>query len=48
MPVIMLTTEASREQILETKDLGVSGYVKKPFNPETLIAAVRRVIPAPT
>lgn len=44
LPVIMLTTEATREQILETKSLGVSGYVRKPFKPEDLAAAVRRVI----
>jgi len=45
-PVIMMTTEASRDHILETRSLGVSGFVRKPFSPQDLEAAVRRVIPA--
>ncbi len=46
MPVIMLTAESTREQVLEMVALNVSGYIKKPFKPEDLITAVRRVIPA--
>jgi two-component system chemotaxis response regulator CheY len=44
LPAIMLTAEASREHVKEAIALGVAGFVAKPFQPETLIAAVRRVI----
>lgn len=46
LPAIMLTAEASREHVQEAIALGVAGFVAKPFKAETLIAAVRRVIPA--
>lgn len=46
LPVIMLTAETTREHVKEAIALGVSGFVAKPFKPETLIAAVQRVIPA--
>lgn len=46
LPVIMLTGETTREHVKEAIALGVSGFVAKPFKPETLIAAVQRVIPA--
>ena len=33
IPVIFITTEASDARMEEAKKLGVSGYVKKPFQP---------------
>ena len=36
MPVLMLTAEAKREQIVEAAQAGVSGYVIKPFTEVTL------------
>lgn len=36
IPVILITTEASQARIDEAKALGVAGYVKKPFLPETI------------
>src|SRR5918911_3419310 len=36
MPVLMLTAEAKREQIVEAAQAGVNGYVIKPFTAATL------------
>lgn len=36
LPVLMLTAEAKREQIIEAAQAGVSGYVIKPFTAATL------------
>jgi len=36
MPVLMLTAEAKREQIIEAAQAGVNGYVIKPFTATTL------------
>lgn len=36
MPVLMVTAEAKREQIVEAAQAGVSGYIIKPFNAATL------------
>lgn len=36
VPVLMVTAEARRDQILEAAQAGVNGYVIKPFNAATL------------
>ncbi len=36
IPVLMVTAEAKREQIIEAAQAGVSGYVIKPFTAATL------------
>ena len=36
LPVLMLTAEAKREQIIEAAQAGVNGYVIKPFTAVTL------------
>ena len=36
LPVLMVTAEAQREQIMEAAQAGVNGYVVKPFTAETL------------
>jgi len=36
IPVIIITTEASQARMDEAESLGASGYVKKPFLPETI------------
>jgi two-component system chemotaxis response regulator CheY len=36
IPVIFITTEASEARMAEARKLGVAGYVKKPFQPETI------------
>jgi two-component system chemotaxis response regulator CheY len=36
LPVLMVTAEAKREQIVEAAQAGVNGYVVKPFTANTL------------
>jgi two-component system chemotaxis response regulator CheY len=35
LPVLLVTAEAKREQIIEAAQSGVNGYVVKPFNAVT-------------
>jgi two-component system chemotaxis response regulator CheY len=43
VPVIMLTTEGEPRMMQEAKALGARGWIIKPFKPELLIAAVRKL-----
>jgi two-component system chemotaxis response regulator CheY len=43
-PLLMLTTESSPEKKQEGKAAGATGWLVKPFNPEQLIATMRRVL----
>ena len=36
IPVLMVTAEAKREQIIEAAQAGVNGYIIKPFTAATL------------
>ena len=36
IPVLMVTAEAKREQIIEAAQAGVNGYIIKPFTAQTL------------
>jgi len=36
IPVLMVTAEAKRENILEAAQAGVNGYIVKPFTADTL------------
>ena len=44
MPVLMLTAEAKREQIVEAAQAGVSGYVIKPFTAQTLKEKIDKIL----
>ena len=44
IPIILLTTESQTEKKLEGKQAGATGWIVKPFNPERLLATVRRVM----
>ena len=46
MPVLLLTAEAKREQIVEAAQAGVSGYVIKPFTPVTLKEKIEKILAA--
>ncbi|NRB67682.1 MAG: response regulator [Vibrio sp.] len=44
VPILMLTTETSTEKKLLGKSAGATGWLVKPFNPETLLKTLKRVI----
>lgn len=44
MPVLMLTAEAKREQIVAAAQAGVSGYVLKPFTAAILKEKIDKVL----
>lgn len=44
MPVLMLTAEAKREQIVEAAQAGVNGYLVKPFTPVTLKEKLAKIL----
>lgn len=44
LPVLMITAEAKREQILEAANAGVDGYVIKPFTKETLKEKIEKIL----
>jgi len=46
MPVLMLTAEAKREQIVEAAQAGVSGYVIKPFTAAILKEKIDKILAA--
>ena len=46
MPVLMLTAEAKREQIIEAAQAGVNGYVIKPFTAITLKEKIDKILEA--
>jgi two-component system, chemotaxis family, chemotaxis protein CheY len=46
LPVLMLTAEAKREQIIEAAQAGVNGYVIKPFTAITLKEKIDKILGA--
>jgi two-component system chemotaxis response regulator CheY len=44
VPIIMLTTESQAEKKQEGKAAGATGWIVKPFNPEQLVAVVKKVL----
>ena len=42
-PILVLTTESSDEKKARARAAGATGWIVKPFDPEKLAAAVRRV-----
>lgn len=44
VPVIMLTAKSQEGDIVRALDAGASDYVVKPFQPEELLARVRRLV----
>jgi two-component system chemotaxis response regulator CheY len=43
MPVLMVTAEAKRDQIVEAAQAGVNGYIVKPFTAETLKEKIEKI-----
>lgn len=44
IPIIMLTTESQDGKKEEGKKAGASGWIVKPFNPDQLLAVVKKVL----
>jgi putative two-component system response regulator len=44
IPVIILTGHSDREIVMEALDLGVQGFIIKPFDPDDLVGKVRKAI----
>ena len=44
IPVLMVTAEAKREQIVEAAQAGVSGYIIKPFTAATLSEKLGKIL----
>ena len=43
-PLLMLTTESSAEKKQAGKAAGATGWIVKPFNPDQLLATVKKVL----
>ena len=43
-PLLMLTTESGPEKKQEGRAAGATGWLVKPFDPEQLLATVRKVL----
>ena len=43
-PILMLTTEISGDLKMRGKAAGATGWLVKPFNPEKLLATIKRVV----
>lgn len=44
VPILMLTTESQVAKKQEAKSAGATGWIVKPFQPEQLLAVVKRVL----
>jgi len=44
VPLLVLTTESGRDKKVAGKQAGATGWLVKPFNPETLLATVAKVL----
>ncbi|MEO6186751.1 MAG: chemotaxis response regulator CheY [Steroidobacteraceae bacterium] len=44
LPVLLVTAEAKREQIVEAAQAGVNGYVVKPFTAQTLKEKIEKIL----
>lgn len=43
-PILLLTTESSADKKGEGKKAGATGWIIKPFNPETLVRTVQKTV----
>ncbi|MEJ1354670.1 MAG: response regulator [Candidatus Sedimenticola sp. (ex Thyasira tokunagai)] len=44
-PILILTTESSREKKMQGRAAGATGWITKPFDPDSLLATIRKVMP---
>ncbi len=43
-PILMLTTESGGDKKAEGKSAGATGWIVKPFNPDQLLATIKKVL----
>ena len=43
-PILILTTETSDPRKKEAKDAGATGWIEKPFDPDNLLATIKKVM----
>ncbi len=46
VPIIMVTAESDPVRVAELRDLGVDGYIVKPFKPPVLVKVVEKLFPS--
>lgn len=46
VPIIMVTAESDPARVAELRDLGVDGYIVKPFKPPVLVKVVEKLFPS--
>lgn len=44
IPVVMLTTEAQKEKMMEAKQAGATGWLVKPFDEAKLVSVVTKLV----
>ena len=44
-PVLMLTTESADSKKKEGQSAGATGWIVKPFNPDQMLATIKKVLP---
>jgi len=44
VPIVLLTTESQQEKKLQGKAAGATGWIVKPFQPQDLLATVKKVM----
>jgi len=44
LPVLMVTAEVKRDQIIAATQAGVNGFIIKPFTPQALAAKVQKIL----
>lgn len=44
VPILMLTTESTADKKQEGKSAGATGWIVKPFNPDQLLATIKKVV----
>jgi two-component system, chemotaxis family, chemotaxis protein CheY len=45
-PILMITTNSAKEEVIEALRAGVNNYVVKPFTPDTLKEKILSVVPS--
>ena len=43
IPILVLTTESDAEKKMRARNAGATGWIVKPFDPDKLVSAIRRV-----